>query len=146
MRRGFSLLEVLVATAILAVTLLGLLAAVVVSQRENLSGLKREAATRLLKEELDSFFAIKYDDVTLPNCPSSDADREEFLRKSCVKNLNSGVNIKVRIIRNINLSFAVSNCMLEDATIGIKTVYVDVCWKHRGSENHLIGSTIIRKE
>ncbi|TCK06656.1 type IV pilus modification PilV family protein [Phorcysia thermohydrogeniphila] len=146
MRKGFTLLEVLVATAILAITLLGLLGAIVVSQKENLSSLKREEATRLLKEELDSFLAKNYDDVTLPNCPPSDTNRENFLKTTCSNNLDSGTDIRVRIARNINLEFAVSSCMTEDTTLNIKTVYVDVCWKRAGGKEHLIGSMVVRKE
>ena len=146
MRKGFTLLEVLVATVILAITLLGLLAVIVISQRENLSSLKREEATRLLKEELDSFFAKNYDDVTLPNCPSSDSDRENFLKTTCSTNLSSGTDLRIRIVRNINLEFAVSSCMTEDTTLNIKTVYVDVCWEATGKEKHLMGSTILRRE
>jgi len=146
MKKGFTLVEVLFAVVIFFVTLLGLFAAVTFSQRESLSGLEREGATSLLRKKLEHFLASNYGSIMLPNCPSGKSNRQSYLKRECRRNLNSGSDLEFKVIRNINFHYATSSCMVEDVTLGIKSVYLDICWKDRGKINHLMGFTIVRKE
>jgi len=146
MRNGFTLLEVLIAMGILAVTLLGLLSAVVITQKESITNVAREEATRVLSEELNELSVKDYDSVTLPNCPTDENKRVNYLHNNCKNALNSGTPTVSRVITNFTLTFGKASCMTEDTTLNIKTIWIDVCWKLRGKTYHTLGSTVIRKE
>ena len=146
MRKGFTLLEVLIAMGILAVTLLGLLSAVVITQKESITNAAREEASRVLSEELNELSVKDYDSVTLPNCPTDENRRVNYLHDSCKNALNSGTPTESRVIRNFTLTFGKASCMVEDTTLNVKTIWTNVCWKLRGKTYHILGSTVIRKE
>jgi prepilin-type N-terminal cleavage/methylation domain-containing protein len=143
MRKGFTILEVLIALAIFSIALLGMFTAVIVSQKENLSNLLREEATRILHEELNALSLSDYDSITAPNCP---ADKENFLKTECEKALSSGVGTISRIIMNFSFSFGKSSCMISDDSLNLKTIWMDICWKSKGKIYHTSGFTIVRKE
>jgi prepilin-type N-terminal cleavage/methylation domain-containing protein len=145
-RKGFTLIEVLIAMGILAVTLLGLLSAIVITQKESISNIAREEATRVLSEELNVTMVTDYDSVTFPNCPPDDSNRENYLKSECENALISGTGTISRVVRNFTLQFGKSACMIEDSTLNVKTIWMDICWKLRGKTYHLSGSTVIRKE
>ena len=67
---GTSIVEVLVATALLSVGVLVVLASIGAAERATAAGERRSAAVRLASDELESIRSLRYDDIGI--APSSD--------------------------------------------------------------------------
>jgi type II secretory pathway pseudopilin PulG len=134
-REGYTIVEVLIASAIAVIVFLGLLAALLYARKYNLMKSYNYEAVRILHQKLEEVSNLDYSDVT---------DALNNGATSCEDALTSGKNTVTRYLGSREAKFGLFYKIEEDATLGLKKVFLDVCWKYRGKLHKVSGSTIIR--
>jgi len=134
MRKGFSLLEALVAMVIAFIVLMGLLAGLVYATKVSLKKAYLNEATRILNEKLEELHQMDFDDVnpSLNNGATSCGDAL------------SGKNAIYRQIRNRKARFGLFYQIAQDPDYSVKKVDLEVCWKLEGKFHSITGSTVVR--
>jgi len=107
-RKGFTLVEVLVAMVIMAIILLGNMAALSLSYRRNLQNILRDEAVKVAQEEMERY----------RDSGACDA-----------------VVTRTRQIRNYQWTFTV-NCGENSLSGGITQVTIRVSWQYPEGQNH----------
>lgn len=133
-RKGFTIIETLVALVILAVALLGLLAAYAGYFKYSSLNTIREQTSKILEEKLDYVRSLNYDNVTT-SLNNGAANCSDALSKS----INTGsINVG-----NLNLKYATYYGITNSTDY--KIVAVDVCWRYRGKLKSISSKTVVRK-
>ncbi|WP_456342734.1 type IV pilus modification PilV family protein [Thermovibrio sp.] len=135
-RGGFTVLEVLVASAIFAIVSLGLVAGLVLSYRITLSNQLRDEAVSILREEVELIRERSYDEIT-PALNNGANDCEDAL---------NGKNFVERQVGNVKRRFGIFLTVKEDSALEIKKVRIEVCWRERGNFKSVSGETLIAKD
>ena len=146
--KGFTLIEVLVALAILAILLLGLLAGLLTSIDYNLRNYTRDEAKRLALECAENLRNFPYEN--LPQNGSVDCRDQNSVSVSnpCTDletRITNGTPEQVtRQVRNAFVSYTIG---WNVSTSGdIKEVQIQVCWNYRGrSYSHTITTLVGRR-
>jgi prepilin-type N-terminal cleavage/methylation domain-containing protein len=141
MRRAFTLVEALLALAILSIGLIGLISAVMYASQFNTLNLLEAEAVKVLSEELDRLKYYNYSDIPT-NLNNGATSCEEIVS-------NPGTypnNIENRLIRAQTYTFGKFYELLdEDTNIGVKAVRVHVCWQYLGRVREISGDTVVRQ-
>jgi len=130
-KKGYTLVEVLVALLMFSVTLLGLFAAVSAVVSNSLLMLERTEAVSILTESLE--LARNSSDATALNSGF----------QSCAESL-SNCALRRRI-KNLNVCFGRFYRAFPVNGTSLKRVSVEVCWKNRGRLLKVLGETIVGK-
>jgi len=111
-RKGFSLLELLVALLILAIILLGILGALSLSYKKNLQNVLRDEAVRIAQEAMESF---RNDGACLPSP-------------------------LIRQVRNYDAPFSITcnSTTVSNSTVLPEQLIVTVSWEDPGGRGHSI--------
>jgi|GEM_PF-4600070 len=140
MKTGFTLVEVMVALAVLTIGILGLLSAVAYVARNNFQNLAREEAVRILSEELDSLRHTNYSEIdnSTLNCIDS---------FNCTKLLSGSYTncFEYRLIRTMNCTFA-KFYQVEESEPGVKKVTVYICWGSPENPRWIKAETVITQQ
>jgi len=107
-QRGFTLVEVLVALVIVAIILLGNMAALSLSYRKNLQNILRDEAVKVAQEEMERYRDSGACDASVT---------------------------RTRQIRNYQWNFTV-NCDENPLSGGITQVTIRVSWQYPEGQNH----------
>jgi type IV pilus assembly protein PilV len=134
-KKGFSIVEILVAIVIFSLALLGLLSTILTVYKMDVKNSLRDMANRILMEQLEGVQELGYSGVnsTLNNGTSG-----------CRDALLTGKNVVERPLRNTIYRFGKFYSISDNPAIGIKKVTVEVCWFYRGKFYSLNGTTIVR--
>ena len=131
MKKGYTLVEVLVALLIFFVALLGLFAAVSTVISNNLLTLERTEAVNILSESLE--LARNSSNVTALNSGF----------QNCTDSL-SNCTVK-RQVRKFNVCFGRFYRVLPVNGTSLKKVNVEICWRNKGRLLRVLGETIVGK-
>ena len=133
-RRGFTLLEVMIALVILSIGLLGLAGLQIVATRSNSFSNQMTVGITLAQDKLEELRNLSYDDAQL-NDPQPGND-------SVNGNYQDGNNpIRALGDMGFNRSWTVS----EDATNNLKTITVTVQWPHPDN-SHSVSFTTVKSQ
>jgi len=130
-KKGYTLVEVLVALLTFSVTLLGLFAAVSAVVSNSLLVLERTEAVSVLTESLE--IVRNSSNVTSLNLGF----------QSCADSL-SNCTLKRRV-RDLNVCFGRFYRAFPVNGTSLKRVSVEVCWKNKGRLLKVLGETIVEK-
>ncbi len=134
-REGFTLVETLIAISIAAIVFLGLFAALLYAKKYNMSKSCQYEALRILHEKLEELSKMDYSSVTpLLNNGAT----------SCQDALDSKKNYLTRYVGNLQVDYGIYYDINENATLQLKRVNLDVCWRYKGKFHQISGTTIIR--
>jgi len=128
-KRGFSIVEVLVAVAIGAIIVAALTRFTAYALKETKSRGKKEAAVRVLNEKLSRIRLMAYEDVDTKELN----DRKELTEAQIT--LPDGVKFK------LYLSYQV--CPEPVVDLGFKIVEAEAKWQEGQSERKIRGATIV---
>ena len=135
-RGGYTILEVLIALVIFAVTMLGLYYTTIIVYKQSTSNLARKEAVSIAQEELERIRTMPFQDIKV-----------SFLNPSGLTNCdpnNPNASIE-RQIRNTNIKFG-KYFKVIDISPNLKEVTLTVCWKLRGKDHKYQVKTIVRNE
>jgi len=130
---GFTLIEALVALALLAILLLGLLAGLLTSMQYNILNHIRDEAKRLALECAENIRSTPYSDLTDGNV-SCNTPNPVLTDNPCANigtRITNGQPEEVRRqARNSSISYTIgwSVSTVED----VKEIRIEVCWNYRG--------------
>lgn len=122
-KKGFSLVEALVAIFLLAIILLGLLSALVVVYENSTKNLIRDEAVKIANE-----YAEKYRNIEFSNIPSNKSATET--RKVRNAQITYNINVTSSIVPNTNNK--------------IKRVQITVSWTYKGKNYSHTIETLVR--
>ena len=134
-KKGFTIVEVLVAMVIFSLVLLGLLSAIITVYKIDVRNSLRDMANRILSEQLEKVQVLGYSGVTtaLNNGTTS-----------CRDALYTNKNVIERTLRNRVYKFGEFYYISDNPILGIKKVTVEVCWIYRGKFYSINGTTIVK--
>jgi len=135
-RKGFTIIEILVALTILAVVLLGLYYSLIVSYKYSVANILRDEAIKIAQGEMERVRTMPFDNVTQNqlNPPGL---------SSCNTLYPSG--FIERQVRSQKFKFG-EYFQVSDISQNLKQVTLTVCWKYRGKDHRYTVESIIRKE
>ncbi len=117
-RKGFTLIEVLVAICILSISMLAILEAVVIAMEHNLNNVSRDESVRIAEAKMNE------------------------LRNSTFSSLASGASSVTRNFRNLTRTFNVQ-WTINNLSANSIAIVVMVTWTHRGIQHtHSITSMV----
>ncbi|WP_456397625.1 type IV pilus modification PilV family protein [Desulfurobacterium sp.] len=137
-RRGFTLLEVLVALVIFSLVMIALLDSAGFYYHISTQNDLLNVASKIARENLESVRNMDYADITEANLNNG--------TNSCKEALTTDKNVELVRLRNQNYAFGKYFDVVTDPTLDIKQVTVHVCWNYNGKFHQLNYSTVIRKE
>ena len=133
-RKGFGLTEVLIASVIAIIALLGLLAAAIYFESFTIKRALFKEASNILYSKLESVKSIPYADVSESVLNNGAVDCEDALSKNYLE----------RYVDSTKYRFGLFYKVDEDPVYQIKEVDLTVCWKYRGKLYEISGNTIVR--
>jgi type IV pilus assembly protein PilV len=119
-KKGFTLVEALVALSILAILLLGLLSSLIVSYEISTKNVIRDEAVKIAEE-----YAEKYRNMDLNSIPASDTKTE------------------TRQIRNATVNFLITTTSTPISANKLKQVTITVEWNYKGKHYTHTITTIV---
>jgi len=140
-RKGFSLVEVLVAAVIAIIALLGLLATAAYFERYSVRRALLRQASGILSNRLEIVKSMPYQNVTEVKLNNGANNCLEALNNCTSSN---SPNCVERIVENKTRKFGLYYRIVENPSFQIKEVNLTVCWKYRGKLNSVSGDTIVR--
>ncbi|WP_022846409.1 MULTISPECIES: type IV pilus modification PilV family protein [unclassified Desulfurobacterium] len=138
MRKGFTLLEVLVAFVIFSIVMIALLDSAGFYYRISVENDLLNAASKIARENLESVRNMDYNFITASVLDNGTS--------SCREALTTGKNLEVVQLRNQNFAFGKYFNVVVDPTLDIKQVTVYVCWNYNGKFHQLDYSTVVREK
>jgi len=133
-RRGFTLIEVLIAAVIAVVVLLGLLAAALYFERYSVRRALFHQASNILHSKLEAVKSLPYQDVTETKLNNGATDCSDALTKNFVE----------RTVGSRAYRFGLYYRVTDNPNYQVKEVKLTVCWKYRDRLNEIYGDTIVR--
>ena len=133
-RRGFTLIEVLIAAVIAVVVLLGLLAAALYFENYSVKRALFREASNILYSKLEAVKSLPYQDVTEAKLNNGATDCSDALTKNYVK----------RTVGSKTYRFGLYYQVTDNPNYQVKEVKLTVCWKYRNRLNKISGDTIVR--
>ncbi len=121
-KKGYTLVETLVAMFIFAILLLGLLAGLIVTYEFSNRNLIRDEAIKIAQETLEEYRYKKFNDI------------------------NSETKTVTRQIRNKNITFNVSTTVSDEVAGEMKRVSITVSWYYKNKNYSYHIETLVRKE
>ena len=134
-RKGFSLIEVLIAAVIAVIVLLGLLAAVIYFEKYTVKRALFTEASNILYSQLEAVKSLPYSDVGT-NLNNGAVDCEDALSKNYVE----------RCIGSKKYRFGLFFEITPASNNQIKEVKLDVCWRYGNKLFKVSGNTIVRNK
>ncbi len=135
-RTGFTLIEVLIASVIAVVVLLGLLAAAIYFENYSVKRALMKEASNILYSKLEEVKSLPYSEVTETNLNNGAVDCEDALTKNYLE----------RYVGNVRYRFGLFYKVTPDPSYQVKEVNLTVCWKYRGKLHEISGNTIVRNK
>jgi len=137
LRKGFTIIEVLMALAIATIVFLGLLAALLYARNYNMIKATQYEAMRILHEKLEELSKMDYSSVTSAlNNGATD----------CQDALDNRKNYISRYVGNLKVDYGIYYGISENPVLQLKKVELDVCWRYRGRLHTISGTTILRNK
>lgn len=133
-RKGFTIVEVLVAVIILIIVILGLLSAVVIFEKYSMESALLNEASNILYSKLEQVKRLPYSDIIEEKLNNGADSCESALSK----------NFLTRSIGNKQVKFGLYYKIQTDRIYQIKEINLTVCWKYRGKLHKISGETIVR--
>lgn len=134
MRKGFTLIEVLIAAVIAVVVLLGLLAAAIYFEKYSVRRALFHEASNILYSKLEAVKSLPYQDVVESKL-NNDA-------KDCLDALSK--NYLERTVGSKTYRFGLYYKVTDNPTYQVKDVMLTVCWKYGDKLDKISGDTIVR--
>ena len=134
-KKGFSLIESLIALFVFLVAILGIFSTLNLSYKTNISNIVMSEAVKVAQQEINKVRTLPFDNVTnsylnppgLSSCDPSNPD----------------ASIK-RQIRNFTISYG-KYYEVRQLSPNIKEVKLTVCWEYQGKNHNYVITTIISK-
>lgn len=133
-RRGFTLIEVLIAAVIAVVVLLGLLAAALYFEKYSVRRALFHEASNILYSRLEAVKSLPYQDVTEAKLNNGATSCSDALTKNYLE----------RTVGSKTYRFGLYYQITSNPNYQIKEVRLTVCWKYRDKLNKISGDTVVR--
>lgn len=133
-RKGFTLVEVLIAAVIAVVVLLGLLAAAIYFEKFSIRRALFHEASNILYSKLETVKSLPYQDIVESKLNNGAKDCSDALSKNYVE----------RTVGSKTYRFGLFYKVADNPTYQIKDVMLTVCWKYVDKLHEVSGDTIVR--
>ena len=133
-RKGFTLLEVLIAAVIAVVVLLGLLAAAIYFEKFSIRRALFHEASNILYSKLETVKSLPYQDIVESKLNNGARDCSDALSKNYLE----------RTVGSKTYRFGLFYKVTDNPTYQVKDVMLTVCWKYRDTLHEISGDTIVR--